>query len=141
MRRLLPFERRWFRTVFDAILPSGASERLPAGASAVPYDGLLDELFRYAPAQFLLGLRAAVWIAYLSPLVIRLRTLAGLPHRDRVAHLERMGRSRLYVLREIPMLLKMVACLGFGALPEVQSAVGLPPAGEEPPTWIGRRLP
>jgi hypothetical protein len=133
---LWPLERRWMRTVFDTILPAGVDERLPLGAANVPFPRLVDELFRYAPGQFLLGLRAALWVAYLSPLLWTLRTLGGLAPERRVRHLERLAGSRVYFLREIPMLLKMVACLAYGAVPEVQSRVGLPPADEPPPAWL-----
>jgi hypothetical protein len=134
--RLLAFERRWMATLFDAIIPAGAHEGLALGARDVPHANLVGELCRYAPGQFLLGLRAAVWLAYLSPLLSALRTFGGLDPARRVRHLERLADSRLYVLREVPMLLKMVACLAYGALPEVQSRIGLPPASEGPPDWM-----
>lgn len=125
-------------TLFDAIIPAGADERLPTGARHAPHHRLVEELGRYAPGHFLLGLRAAVWLAYLSPLPWALRTFGGLDTTRRVRHLERLAGSRLYILREVPMLLKMVACLAYGALPEVQAHIGLPPAGEAPPGWMGR---
>lgn len=134
--RLLAFERRWLATLFDAIIPAGAHERLALGARDVPHSRLVEELGRYAPGHFLLGLRAAVWLAYLSPLIWTLRTFGGLDAPRRVRHLERLAGSGIYMLREVPMLLKMVACLAYGALPEVQTRIGLPPADEPPPSWI-----
>lgn len=133
--RLTGFERRWMQGLFDAVLPSGADERLPLGAADAPDGALVDDLFRSAPTQFLLGLRAAIWVAYLSTWVFRLQGFGRLSRRERALHLERLAGSRLYFLREIPMLLKMVACLAYGALPEVQARVGLPPAEEDAPGW------
>ncbi|MFW5925170.1 MAG: hypothetical protein ACOCV4_03330 [Myxococcota bacterium] len=133
--RLRRFEERWMRLLFDAILPVDADPRLSSRAGDAPVGPLVDDLFRSAPGQFLLGLRAAIWVAYGSALVFRLRTFRQLTREERAQHLERLEGSRLYFLREIPMLLKMVASLAYGALPQVQAAAGLPPAGEPAPEW------
>jgi hypothetical protein len=55
--------------------------------------------------------------------------------------LERLGRSRVYVIREMPLLFKTAACLGYGGLPEVQARVGITPVDALPPDWARRSLP
>lgn len=129
-------ERRWMLVLFDAILPARPGSRLALGAKDVPSDVLVADLYRAAPGHFTLGLRAAIWLAYWSPVVRRLRSFGRLSREERVRHLKWLAGSRFYLLREAPTLLKMVATLAFGALPEVQTRIGLPPANEEPPEWL-----
>ena len=137
---LFGFEKRWLLRIFDAVLPPGHGT-LEIGARDVPLEGLIDDLFEVAPGQFSLGLRAATWVVTLfGPLLAgRLRTFGGLSREDRAAVLARLSTSRFYVLREIPMLLKMVACLGWGGMPEVQRRVGLEVVDETPPAWARRQ--
>ena len=135
--QLLSFEKRWLLRICDAVLPADGHPTLAIGARDVPLGGLVDDLYRSAPTHFLLGLRLATWVVTcLGPaLTGRLRTFGGLSSDDRAAVLAELAESRIYVLREIPMLLKMVACLGWGGVPEVQRRVGLPVVDAEPPQW------
>jgi hypothetical protein len=141
--RLTAMERRWLLLVFDTILPSGADARLQKGAVDYPMDRFVDALFARAPAQFCVGLRVCLWFLMACPLflVARPRTFAGLPRGARVRVLERLGRSSVYVIREIPLLFKTAACLGYGGLPEVQAKVGITPVDGVPPDWARRSLP
>ena len=65
----------------------------------------------------------------------RLRSFAGLSVTERGEVLESLAHSRLYLLREIPMLLKMVASLGYLGVPQVQRELGVPSVDREPPEW------
>src|SRR4051812_48368100 len=120
--RLFAFERRWFAVVFDTILPSGVSDRLPLGARDVPLDRFVDDLFASAPTRMLAGFRLALWVAWLAPLFVlrRARLFGGLSRGERLAVLERLRRSDVYAIRELPNLLKTAACLGWAGMPEVQ---------------------
>ena len=140
---LLGFERRWLLLVFETIVPSGTSERTPLGVRDAPMDRFLDDLFRSAPLHFCLGLKACLWFVMLAPLFMlgRFRTFAGLRPADRLRLLERLGESDTYLVREMPLLLKTVACLGFCGLPEVQSRLGITPVDATPPEWARRGLP
>lgn len=136
--RLLPIERRWLGTVFDTILPADADERLEMGARDVPMEQFADDLALYAPTHFNAGLRASLWLlVLLLPLVVlgRLATFSGLAPDERLELLERLGRSDVYLLRELPTLFKTIACLGFCGLPEVQQSIGIAPTDDEPPPW------
>lgn len=131
------FERRWLLRIFDAVYPGGTEGGLRLGAKDVPIGGLLDDMVKRAPFDFVLGLRAAAWVVTLfGPLLAgRLRTFAGLSVTERGEVLESLAHSRLYLLREIPMLLKMVASLGYLGVPSVQRELGLPNVDGEPPAW------
>jgi hypothetical protein len=129
-------ERRWLVTVFDAILPDGAVAGLP-GASRAPLDRFLEDFGAAAPTRMLWGVRLALWfVMFLAPFVTlrRPRTFLGLEGEDRLRVLRELRTSRWYVVRELPVLLKSIACLGHCGLPDVQKRIGME-AGGEPPSW------
>jgi len=137
------YELRCLAAVFEAVLPSGASETMPLGAADVAMGRFVEDLFRHAPGHFRLGLRACLWFLTLAPPFVlgRFATFVGLPREDRLRLLERLGQSSVYVVREMPLLFKTVACLGFCGLPEVQSPIGISPVDSLPPEWARRGLP
>jgi hypothetical protein len=130
------FERRWLLAVLAAILPSGSHARLHLGARDVPLARFVADLLARAPVSAVLALRASLWVATLAPLVRgRLRTFGALPPAEQVETLRALERSRLHLLREVPVLLKTLACLGFCGLPEVQRQAGIEPVAAAPPRW------
>jgi hypothetical protein len=135
--RLFNFERRWLLEVLESLMPSGADPRMPVGASDVPLGHFLDDLVESAPEKFVMGLRACLWIVILCPPFVlrRLTTFFGLAPQERVTLMYRLRESNLYVVRELPMLLKTVGCLGMCGLPEVQQRLGITPTDKTPPQW------
>lgn len=131
------FERRWALHVFDTILPSGADPRLPMGASDFPLDRLLLDLSERAPRRFMLGLRIALCLVVWSPVLVirRLRRFQGLASKDRLLVIQRLAGSRVYLVRELMTLLKMIACLGFCGMPVIQSQIGNDRVHPTPPDW------
>ncbi len=141
--KLLTFERRWLLSVFDAIMPANASRQLPWGAKDLPLDRFVDDLTRIAPKQFRLGLRATIWLIALSPWFVlrRATTVVGLSQAERVALLDRLSQSESYVVRELPLMLKMVVGLGYCGLPETQDAFRVVPRDSAPADWVGDGAP
>jgi hypothetical protein len=137
------FERRWLCAIFATMLPSGAEPRLPLGADDVDSAAYIDDLMRVAPRHFALGLRACAWLIQLLPLFVLRKpaTFMGLPVELRTELFERMCRSDVYLIRELPMLFKTAACLGYCGLPQVQALVGIAPRDAEAARWARRRLP
>jgi hypothetical protein len=138
--RLLRFERRWLVRVFETLLPSGADPRLPVGAADVPMGRFVDDLAARAPLAFLCGLRAGLWLLMLAPPFVlrRPRSFLGLAPDDRLALLERLRQSRVYLVRELALLFKIVACLGFCGLGPVQRRLGIHPTDTTAPGWGAR---
>lgn len=136
--RLLPFERRWMVAIFEAILPSGTSSSVPIGPSDLPMGRFADEVIRVAPARQAFGFRAATWIiALLGPsLTGRPRRFMALDAAGRAAVLDRMSRSSVFVLRELPTLFKMLAMLGYCGVPAVQRQLGVTRVDDTPPSWM-----
>lgn len=127
--RLFSFERRWLIAILRDLVP---------GAAEAPLERYLDDLVRHAPLEFLLGLRACVWVVLLSPplLLGRWCSYLGLSRRERSRLHERLGESSIYLLREMPTMFKMVGCLGYCGLPQVQRRLGIPATRPEPPSWM-----
>jgi hypothetical protein len=138
--RMLRFERRWLVRVFEVLLPGGADPRIPVGAADVPMGRFVDDLLAASSLEFVAGLRICLWMLMLAPLVVlrRLRTFLGVGPSEQAIVLERLRSSDVYLFREVPMLLKTIACLGFCGLPEVQGAIGLFPIDRTPPSWAQR---
>ena len=134
---LFGFEKRWLLTIFDTVVPSGADARFSLGARDAPMDRFVDDLLAHAPMHFCLGLRFCIWILTLSPLVAigRFATFGSLDAAERLDVLRRFAASPTYVVREMPLLFKTIACLGFCGLPDVQSALGIRPVDATPPEW------
>ena len=123
--------------VFATLLPSDVSNTLPDGADRAPLGGFVDDLFQSAPSHVLWGLRVCLWLIVLSPPFVlgRFATFFGLEHAERIEVLEHLQESNVYVVREMPLLFKTTACLGYCGLPSVQRAVGFRVVDETPPDW------
>jgi hypothetical protein len=135
--QVTPFERRWLVAIFDAIYPGAAVDTMPIGAGEAQLEPFVDDLFVHVPFQPALGIRIATWVILLCPLFVigRPRTFVGLDQDDRERVLTRLAESRLWFVRELPALLKMVGALGYCALPAVQRQVGIPLVAAEP-SWV-----
>jgi hypothetical protein len=126
--RLFAFERRWLAAVFACVIP---------GSAAVPMSAFIDDLVTHAPLRVIAGARACLWLLLFAPpfVIGRLRTWIGLGARERLEVLERMRGSDLYIVRELPLLFKMLAALGYCGLPEVHARLELSPRDSSPPDW------
>jgi hypothetical protein len=134
--RLFRFERRWVLAIFEAVLPSGEAE-LPLGADQAPLGRFLDDFLARAPLTAVLGLRASLWLLMLAPPFVlgRARTFLGLSPPERVALLDRLRCSEVYLVRESAMLFKIVGCLGLCGLAPLQQRLGIFPVDQTLPPW------
>lgn len=105
------------RAVLEALLPGvfeAGFESFEAGFSA---DAPLTMRFGWRAALF-----AAAWI---SPLLIgRLPPIDRLPIDRREEALEAMGKSRVYLIRQVFLLLKAITSFGYGSTKAVRREVG-----------------
>src|SRR5207247_7756003 len=122
------------------LLPKCADARLSLGAADVPMGRFVDDLLASSPLDFAAGLRVCLWMTILAPLVVlkRFRTFFGLSPDDKMAVIEGMRRSNVYLVREAPILLKTIACLGFCGLPQVQGELGIHPIDTVLPSWAAK---
>lgn len=137
--RLFPFERRWMLTVFDAIY-SGGGTTLPWKASEMRTTrAFVSDVFRVGPPVTMLGMRAALWLVYLlTPLLAFALpvSLGMLSETRRSEALEKVSMSRIYALRELPTLFKMLGSMAYCASADVQRAVGMERPDFRTPAWV-----
>jgi hypothetical protein len=138
--KLLPFERRWLLAIVDTILPPGDRTGAPPPPADLPMHRFADAFFRRTPAEAALGLRAAVWAVSLAPLAwrLKLRSFERLSRDEREELLLAFQGSGIYLVREIPTLLKMISCMGWAGFPEVQEGLGMPTHDLRAAPWTGR---
>lgn len=101
----LAIESRIFASASSALLDEPVEE----GRAAE----LLSELGRRTPVAVAWGVRAVLWLALLSPLLLagRLRTLLSLSGAERAALWICALDHRSYAVRQLALLLKAFACL------------------------------
>ncbi len=135
--RMSGLERRWLLGIFEAIVPGPGHGGLAVGGGDVGVARFVDDLEARAPLEPRIGLRLAVWLVTLGPIFwrFRLRTFGRLERADQVAFLDAMAAHPVYVLREIPVLLKTLLCMGLFALPAAQRAMGVPASADDTPGW------
>lgn len=132
------FERRWFRLIAESVFPGNADARLTMGAGDLPLERFLIGIWRRAPLQMRLALRAALWIVTLSPLLVIgcWRCFPSLTPAERLTHLRKLAQSRTYLLRELPLLLKTVICMAVCGHPRLQRQAGITGYVGSTPDWI-----
>ncbi|MEP6751310.1 MAG: hypothetical protein ABI959_01020 [Candidatus Dormiibacterota bacterium] len=114
------------RAVLDALLPERSSTVLPMGLMDTGFDDFLLDFEREAPDAFRRVFRLALFAGgWMAPVLIgRPPPITGLNQDDREKALAAMARSRVPELRQLITVLKTVASLHYGALPEVRKAIG-----------------
>ena len=136
---LFAFEER----AAEAVLGSLIAGPPRPGALAIRHEDVrwIDSLTRFmraASAKARLGIRASLVIVWLAPVWMwgRLATLTTLAPAQRGALLDEMSRHRIFLIREMCLLLKLCACLAMFRDPEVRERSGYDPA---PVSSSGRR--
>src|SRR5438132_9890943 len=116
------------RLVLNTLLPANAHPLLPLSGANTRFDAFYAEFDRTVTPRLRTAFRLAVWAAlWISPLLIgRLPPLTRLEPPARERALGAMARSRVYLLRQLLMLLKLVVGFCYGAEPEVRAAIGYP---------------
>lgn len=128
------WEKRWALSVFEAIYPSG-TEQFPIGAKEVPMARFIEDFFKHTSFQSRWGLRLALIVFQILPFLFikRFHLFHRLSSTEKQEYLERWYHHRFYLFRQVALLFKMVASLGFCGFPEVQDAIGYVKPNREPP--------
>lgn len=125
--KMWAFELDWTAKMMDTIIPPGVEDKFPQSASETGAVKILDEMVQYTPFITAFGLRAAIWlIEFFGPLISsgRPRRFSKLEPASREQVLKNMYQSKVYLIRQLVLLIKMTACFGWGASPGVRKALG-----------------
>ncbi len=114
-------ERRWRDAIAAAMLPRHGA--LPGFAEHSAPDAFWARLGEVAPPLLRHGLRAATWAITWAPLPICGRQFHRLAPIDREAFLRRFDESRWFLVRQLVLAWKLVACLGLLTDPAVRARV------------------
>jgi hypothetical protein len=120
----LPFERRWRDALFAAMLPRLDPDG-PPGLGELDLASFWPRFHAAAPPLLRLGLRAAVWAFAFAPLFLRGRLcfFSGLPEGEQDAVLLRAAGHRRFLLRQMALVVKAVACFAYFQDPSARAAV------------------
>ncbi|HEY2365255.1 MAG TPA: hypothetical protein VGH87_02675 [Polyangiaceae bacterium] len=120
---LTKIERGWARVVLTTMFPAGVHPSVP-GAEVIDGGEALDDVVRTVPSRVALGLRAALLLLVLAPLAFfEFRTLPGLAPEARERVVLALLSSRIYVVRQLTLLLKAFGALMFVAAPGVREKI------------------
>jgi hypothetical protein len=91
-------------------------------------EGYLVDTLKRIPLEPVIGIRAAIWIVALAPLVVlrRARTLAGLAPSDRELVLVALATNPVYAVRQLVLALKALAALLYAGSPTVRARLMAP---------------
>ena len=119
-----PWEARWRDALCSAMVPDTTDPALP-GLGDVDTAAFWDEYQRTAPALLRLGFRMSVWALTLAPPVLlgKPRTFARLAPEDRDRLLDKVTRSRFYLVRQLPLTVKLLSCFAYLRDDEVRARV------------------
>lgn len=133
MSRLTGLERGFTAAVFDGIFPRGRDARLPQGAADGDMVSMFEDARDRVPPRVAMGLRVAVWIVALAPLLTigKLATISGLVTSDRERVVSLLLGSNVYLVRQLTTLLKAFGALFFLTLPGVRKAIVREPESDE----------
>jgi hypothetical protein len=125
--KLMRCEERWAEAAMGAIFPGSRRYGL-ADIRAMDVPAFLRGLLGAVPAHAALGMRVAIWLVALAPLVVlgRFATIAGLALPEREAVLARLVASRTYAVRQLAMVLKATGALLYAGDDRVRARMQKP---------------
>src|SRR5512137_739174 len=121
------FEREWAARIMDTIIPPGVVDKIPQSASETGSVKVVEDMVKYSPFLPGFGFRAVIWlIEILGPLVASLKPsrFSSLDPAGRELVLNKLYKSKIYLIRQLIILFKMTACFGWGMDPAVKAALG-----------------
>lgn len=137
--RLWSFEKRWMGDILDTMLPSAPSDIVPtADPDSARVSAFFDSFMDRAPFDAGLGVRAAIWVITFGTIFwrLKLRMFGQLPREQRTEFLDTLAQSDIYLLREIPTLVKTIGCFALFSGEDTHAVLGAQTPSGEPPLWL-----
>jgi len=107
----LKTEQRWRDALCSAMIPPSPSGAVPDGRE-LDTDDFWDEYQRSAPNLLRLGFRASVWAITFAPIPLlrKAKLFASLSRDEQDRVLEILSGSRFYLVRQLPLTIKLLSC-------------------------------
>jgi hypothetical protein len=119
------FEQRWAECALSSFIDDEGAGLVPL-PNEVDYLKCFQRMRAQATPLAALGLRTAVWLIALAPiwLGVAARTLSSCKSRERTKIMSRLLSDRRFVVRELAMLLKLVASAALLGEPSIRARSG-----------------
>ena len=116
---------RWSAVILGGFTVD-AADGLAADPGQVDWERGARDFLERANLEGRLGVYAGMWIAMTAPLWLwgRLRSAAGLEPVERARLLAELLSHRVFFVRELTLLLKLVACMAFFRDPAIRARSG-----------------
>jgi len=130
-------EEGWVEAIMSALIPPGGDDRYPLSALDTGAVEIYREMLLYLPRLTGLGLRAAVvmiefWGPWLG--LGKVSRFSRLGPEEKEECLVRLSQKDAWLVRQLVLLLKSVACLAWCGDQRVRAALG----HELPPRFVTR---
>jgi len=137
--KLSPAEKTWAEAALEAIIPPGG-DVTPLSANDTKSIAVLEDMVMWLSGMNAVGLRAAVWFFEFGGATFGgvglCKRFSRLPLGDREAAMVKLNHSNFFFFRQMALLMKTVACFGFGADDRVRAALGM----DRPVKFVKRGL-
>ena len=107
---MTPCERRWRDALLAAMIP--ATGAMPT-ISVLQLDDFWSRFSRLTPLTLRLAFRFAIVVLTFLPIFGKARTFSRLNTDERDQFLNRVLNSRLFLIRQLVMVVKQVACFAY----------------------------
>lgn len=128
---------RWLtKRALEMVMPSGGRLK---GMDETDLDGFLDRWEAEADPLFKFGLVAGSALLMVSPVAtigVPLPATALSPDKQD-EHVYRLATHKVYLVRQVAFVVKMVAGIAWGQDPDVRRDTGQTAFGDDPGTWRG----
>jgi hypothetical protein len=120
------FERRWAHSILEAYAPYDTPSGLSPQRGEVDYVRALSRMMAASQKRAALGLRVGIWIAVFAPIWLwgRLRLATSLAIEERARLLAQLLAHRLFLVRELVLLLKLGASFALMGTAAVRARSG-----------------
>jgi hypothetical protein len=126
--KLSSAEKTWAEAALEAIIPPGG-DVTPLSANDTKSIAVLEDMVMWLSGMNAVGLRAAVWFFEFGGATFGgvglCKRFSRLPLPDREAAMVKLNHSRFFFFRQMALLMKTMACFGFGADSRVRTALGM----------------
>lgn len=133
--RVTTFEQRRLCAILASILPAAGDSQYP-DAGALPLARFVDDFFAHTPPGSSIGVRLATWIICVASWLLTARSFLHSTRAQQAALLTRMSRSRVYIVRELPTLMKLTAFLAWGGDARVHALLDVPLHDGRSAAWV-----
>jgi hypothetical protein len=125
--KLTGMEMGWAEAALVGVFPGSAASGF-ASIGSMDVRGFLAGALQRIPLRAALGIRLAIWIVALAPVVVlgRLRTIARLAQADRERVLARLVASDSYAIRSLVLMLKTFGALLYAGNDAIRQRIEIP---------------